>query len=695
MWGRKESGSTSTSKSIRVMKAPTCLEDSDRSVREDLSIAQVELGSTPTPNKPTFYKGYSYRPRVASEGEKVSDVVASSSESVKNAEQAKIPHFEMDSTKHLKRGKGVLASKKDVTLSPEEFAEGTKLLQAACVGDIGRVDAMLSIKPEHVQFRDYDRRTALHVAASEGHFDIVKLLVEKFNSPVNRSDRWGGSPLDDAHRHRHEQVAMYLRSKGGSTGSMDLKTLLISAVANGDMDELKMLLRGYATKKEKKPFLLSISNSGKNLNKSRSLDVNGQDYDGRTALHIAASVGNVEAVKILVENGANVNVLDCWGGRPLDDAIRKKAVQCIYELKNHGAMVGQDSRSHIESSPSREEKSYKRSSSLDYSSDNLRVDFSELEMIEKIGAGAFGEIYSCRWRGIRVAAKCIKSTKIVDYWQMNDDKAESTRSVRREIRYEEMTEEEVKMALEDFRMETSILRSLRHPNICLMLAYSHTDQFEVMVSELMKCSLLDIFKANLIHHTSLSKKKQILYAKQLAQGMNYLHKCSPPVIHRDLKPANLLIDFAGTLKITDFGLAKVRPDPTTTETDQFRMTGETGSYRFMAPEVFRHEEYSEKVDMYSFAMILYYLLLGRPPWEQDSGMIAAQKAAIDGERPVIDRSWDIALVSLLQRCWDENQKVRPSFAVILTELSEYSENALHMEEGMPVDDSKCGRCVIS
>jgi serine/threonine protein kinase len=65
-------------------------------------------------------------------------------------------------------------------------------------------------------------------------------------------------------------------------------------------------------------------------------------------------------------------------------------------------------------------------------------------------------------------------------------------------------------------------------------------------------------------------------------------------MHRDLKPANLLIDFSGVLKVSDFGLAKLRPTPTKEkDPNKVFMTGETGSYRFMAPEVFRHEDYDE------------------------------------------------------------------------------------------------------
>jgi len=152
--------------------------------------------------------------------------------------------------------------------------------------------------------------------------------------------------------------------------------------------------------------------------------------------------------------------------------------------------------------------------------------------------------------------------------------------------------------------------------------------------------------------------------------MSYLHGCKPPIIHRDLKPANLLIDFAGNLKISDFGLAKVKVAPR--HGDEFQMTGETGSYRFMAPEVFRHEEYNETVDVYSFAVIFYILLTGKIPWSNLSGIRAVTKASMEGDRPVVERSIDAELANLMQRCWDENPHSRPSFETILHVLNAYS-----------------------
>ena len=118
---------------------------------------------------------------------------------------------------------------------------GCTLLQLCAIGNLPTVINYITQTYPHVNFRDYDRRTALHVAASEGHLDVVKLLIAP-GAKINRSDRWGGSPLDDAHRHRHLVVARYLRSKGATTGSVNLTNNLISAAAAGDIEEVRLIV---------------------------------------------------------------------------------------------------------------------------------------------------------------------------------------------------------------------------------------------------------------------------------------------------------------------------------------------------------------------------------------------------------------------------------------------------------------------
>ena len=94
---------------------------------------------------------------------------------------------------------------------------------------------------------------------------VCKILIEKHRARINRSDRWGGSALDDAHRHRHKAVIQYLREKGAKTGSGNRTTNLIKAAAEGDLDEVKLLVGEVYDQTKFK------------------LDLNKGDYDKRTA----------------------------------------------------------------------------------------------------------------------------------------------------------------------------------------------------------------------------------------------------------------------------------------------------------------------------------------------------------------------------------------------------------------------------
>ena len=155
---------------------------------------------------------------------------------------------------------------------------------------------------------DYDNRTALHLAAAEGHLDAVEFLV-CHGAEVNKNDRWGGTPIRDAEAGGHRSVVEYLERNGAirrpsrvedeSVPSpddlVDMTGKLCDAARNGDVVKLRELLDAGA-------------------------DVCRGDYDCRTALHLGAAEGHLAAVKYLVARGADVNAVDRWRGTPLRDA---------------------------------------------------------------------------------------------------------------------------------------------------------------------------------------------------------------------------------------------------------------------------------------------------------------------------------------------------------------------------------------
>jgi len=303
------------------------------------------------------------------------------------------------------------------------------------------------------------------------------------------------------------------------------------------------------------------------------------------------------------------------------------------------------------------------------------LDPSELKIQDKIGHGEFGTVYKAKWRGSYVAVKVLNSSD--------------------------------RIALGDFRTEITVLRRVHHPNAVQMLGACTRKVPYMLVTEYVPGgSLADIFKMK----GQLTVRRVVEMCLDIARGMAYLHANSKSIIHRDLKPSNILIGgsffntpqelafHTGIIKIGDFGLSKSLPihsmeesragggggggaggeeegggEGGHTHTDSYRLTGGTGSYRYMAPEVFRHEPYNNKVDVYSFGMIMYQLIEGVVPFCGTKPVQAAYNAAKSGVRP----TWKIlnllpksahVLRTVIEHCWAEDPGRRPSFEQIVDAL---------------------------
>ncbi|KOM54111.1 hypothetical protein LR48_Vigan10g000300 [Vigna angularis] len=155
---------------------------------------------------------------------------------------------------------------------------------------------------------------------------------------------------------------------------------------------------------------------------------------------------------------------------------------------------------------------------------------------------------------------------------------------------------------------------------------------------------------------SVPLKLAVKQALDVARGMAYVHGLG--LIHRDLKSDNLLIFGDKSIKIADFGVARI-------EVLTEGMTPETGTYRWMAPEMIQHRPYTQKVDVYSFGIVLWELITGMLPFQNMTAVQAAFAVVTKNVRPIIPNDCLPVLREIMTRCWDPNPDIRPPFTEIV------------------------------
>jgi serine/threonine protein kinase len=147
----------------------------------------------------------------------------------------------------------------------------------------------------------------------------------------------------------------------------------------------------------------------------------------------------------------------------------------------------------------------------------------------------------------------------------------------------------------------------------------------------------------------------------VARAMEFLH--SHRIIYRDLKPQNVGFDDQGMVRIFDFGLSRIRPK------EKKRMTGGTGTARYMAPEVARCEDYCFSSDVHAYAILLWEICTLEKPYGSIGSMQALFKKAVHGNsRPPLGAICSPSVKKLLKISWHPDPSTRPSFAFIVKQL---------------------------
>ncbi|OHS98450.1 Serine/threonine-protein kinase HT1 [Tritrichomonas foetus] len=200
-----------------------------------------------------------------------------------------------------------------------------------------------------------------------------------------------------------------------------------------------------------------------------------------------------------------------------------------------------------------------------------------------------------------------------------------------------------------YQREVDCLANLKHRFLLPFVGYTEVPPYCIVTKYIPNGSLYNALHSNTIN---LDPTDLTLIAYGISAGMQYLH--SHKIIHRDLKTQNVLIDENNLPVIADFGSSRKQ------ETSR-AMTGLFGTTHYMAPEFIQGEEYNEKVDVYSFGLILWEMLTKKVPF---SGLESAQviyTVVIQQSRPPIPSKTPPNLAKLIECCWSPNANERPSF----------------------------------
>jgi tRNA A-37 threonylcarbamoyl transferase component Bud32 len=214
------------------------------------------------------------------------------------------------------------------------------------------------------------------------------------------------------------------------------------------------------------------------------------------------------------------------------------------------------------------------------------------ELGKTVGAGSMGKVKLARNKetGEQVAVKIVprQSTEVEHRTQQERDRADHSKEIRT-------------------AREAAIVTLVDHPYICGMRDVVRTNYHWYMLFEYVNGGqMLDY----IISHGRLKEKQARKFGRQISSALDYCHRNS--IVHRDLKIENILISKTGDIKIIDFGLSNLFSPRSTLKTF-------CGSLYFAAPELLQAKQYTgPEVDVWSFGIVLYVLVCGKVPFDDQS-----------------------------------------------------------------------------
>ncbi|KAJ4707080.1 putative Serine-threonine protein kinase [Melia azedarach] len=346
---------------------------------------------------------------------------------------------------------------------------------------------------------------------------------------------------------------------------------------------------------------------------------NVQDYDQRTALHLAASEGHAPIVELLLHYNANVNLKDRWQRTPLTDArlYGHRDICRILEVNGGKDFI------HDQPLTVRHEQD----------SNEVNFDISELntDQSSAVEQGIFGESHKVKWRGTWVVKTVIKS---------------------------HIYHHPVKMVLS--AKDNTLLRELRHPNILQFLGSIVQGEETILITEYLPKGNLEGILSKKVR---LDLPTALRYALDIARGMNYLHEHKPfPIVHNHLNFRNLFQDEGDHLKIGEYWVQlfyeQIHPNQSNCQrNDNCSLTS--------IPPV------DTTKDICSFGYIFYQMLEGMHP-QSSKKIDLMQLKSLDFEPKFQISRCPKRIKQLIADCTRKDPSKRPKFTGVIEILEEVS-----------------------
>jgi len=308
-----------------------------------------------------------------------------------------------------------------------------------------------------------------------------------------------------------------------------------------------------------------------------------------------------------------------------------------------------------------------------------KIDYDELLPGRILGKGGFcnvNEISKITLHNLIKGEECESRMHMANNYLRDGDARYAIKKLRKDL-----DKEDTLKGIYDLALEAKFLAVIEHPHIIKIRAVATTEyldkDFFVILDRLYNTleKEIEIWGTKKKKTSGMAKlldlkgkkKKNLLIEKSnvaydIASALGHLHgNC---IIYRDLSPDNVGFDVRGEVKIFDFGLAKELLPSLKLSDGTYKLTGYTGSLRYMAPEVVLCKPYNESADVFSFGVLLWQMISCTTPYDGFSVKMYETLVVEQGYRPndvkVKTEKIPESLQKLAESCWSDKPKERPT-----------------------------------